>query len=71
MAVVIGMYGVGFNAATNDTTRFISPVTLSSEWPTLGRLLFMVVCSCTGTTMNGFFVASFFVEPSLKRAGKF
>ncbi|XP_026762745.1 melatonin receptor type 1A-A-like [Galleria mellonella] len=49
-------------------TRY-SPVTLSHEWPTLSRLLFMVFCSCLGTTINGFFVAAFFVEHTLKKVG--
>ncbi|XP_075991327.1 histamine H2 receptor-like [Anticarsia gemmatalis] len=52
-----------------NVTRMYSPVTLSAEWPTLGRLLFMVICSCLGTTINGFFVAAFFVERPLKRVG--
>lgn len=52
-----------------NATAVYSPVTLSKEWPTLGRLLFMVICSCFGTTINGFFVAAFFVERTLKRVG--
>ncbi|XP_063837421.1 histamine H2 receptor-like [Ostrinia nubilalis] len=63
------MYGVGINSGGNDTTRFFSPVTLSQQWPTLGRLIFMVFCACIGTTINGFFVAAFFVEHTLKRVG--
>ncbi|CAH0577875.1 unnamed protein product [Chrysodeixis includens] len=52
----------------NDTRNF-SPVTMNKEWPTLGRLLFMVFCSVIGSTVNGFFVAAFFVEHALKRIG--
>ncbi|XP_053624467.1 melatonin receptor type 1A-like isoform X2 [Plodia interpunctella] len=51
-----------------NSTRY-SPVTLSSEWPTLSRLLFIIICSCLGTTINGFFVAAFFVEHTLKKVG--
>ncbi|CAG4942916.1 unnamed protein product [Colias eurytheme] len=46
-----------------------SPVTLSGEWPKVGRLIFMVLLSTIGTILNGFFVASFFVEFSLRRVG--
>ncbi|KAJ0184047.1 hypothetical protein K1T71_000470 [Dendrolimus kikuchii] len=52
-----------------NSTRVYSPVTLSHEWPTLSRLLFMVFVSCLGTTINGFFVAAFFVEHTLKKIG--
>ncbi|CAH2985211.1 unnamed protein product [Chilo suppressalis] len=63
------MNGAGISYGPQNVTRLYSPVTLSFEWPTLGRLLFMVFCSCLGTTINGFFVAAFFVEHTLKRVG--
>lgn len=53
-----------------NVTRVYSPVTLSNEWPTLGRLLFMVFLSCLGSILNGFFVSAFFVERTLKRIGE-
>ncbi|XP_013189091.2 melatonin receptor type 1B-B [Amyelois transitella] len=59
----------GLNQVLSNSTRFYSPVTLSHEWPTLSRLLMMVFCSCLGTTINGFFVAAFFVEHTLKKVG--
>lgn len=48
----------------------MSPVTFSSEWPKIARLLFILFCSSFGCTMNGFFVASFFIEYTLKQIGK-
>ncbi|CAK1588474.1 unnamed protein product [Parnassius mnemosyne] len=65
------MHGVGIhNGSTMSAlNRVYSPITLSQEWPKISRLLFMVFCSCLGTTMNGFFVAAFFVEHTLKKVG--
>lgn len=63
------MHGIAANATASP--RVYSPVTLSNEWPKLERLLLMLLCSCLGTTMNGFFVAAFFVEHTLKKAGKY
>ncbi|CAK1554636.1 unnamed protein product [Leptosia nina] len=62
------MYGV--KNSTNSTGEPIfSPVTLSDEWPKVGRLIFVVTLCTLGTTLNGFFVASFFVESSLRKIG--
>lgn len=60
-----------YTAYTGNSTvpRVYSPVTLSNEWPKVERLVFMVIFACAGTTMNGFFVASFFVEEALRRVG--
>ncbi|XP_061711584.1 melatonin receptor type 1A-like [Cydia pomonella] len=52
-----------------NLSRVYSPVILSNEWPKLGRLLFTLLCSVLGVSMNGFFVASFFVEPGLNKIG--
>ncbi|PZC81257.1 hypothetical protein B5X24_HaOG213134 [Helicoverpa armigera] len=49
--------------------RTISPITLDAEWPTLSRLLFILISSIAGTFLNGFFISSFFIEHSLKRLG--
>lgn len=66
------MYRVGFPfPGIANGTRVYSPVTLSREWPTLSRLIFIVFWSFLGSIINGFFVASFFVEHALKRLGKF
>ncbi|XP_073956460.1 melatonin-related receptor-like isoform X1 [Choristoneura fumiferana] len=53
----------------NETERVFSLVTLNHAWPKRDRLLFTVACSVFGCIMNGFFVASFFVEDHLKRIG--
>ncbi|CAH0716253.1 unnamed protein product, partial [Brenthis ino] len=62
------MSGVGALNVTGGIPR-MSPVTFSSEWPKIARLLFMLFCSSFGSTMNGFFVASFFIEHTLKQIG--
>ncbi|CAH2103616.1 unnamed protein product [Euphydryas editha] len=63
------MFGVENLNGSGELVRAYSPVTLSHEWPRLGRLLLMLFCSCFGSTMNGFFVASFFVEHTLRKVG--
>ncbi|KAF9415998.1 hypothetical protein HW555_006521 [Spodoptera exigua] len=50
-----------------NSTRTYSPITLSRDWSTLGRLVIVVFCACFGSTINGFFVSAFFVEHALKR----
>ncbi|XP_038216617.1 melatonin receptor type 1B-B-like [Zerene cesonia] len=57
------------NRTTISAVTLYSPVTLSGDWPKVGRLIFMVALSTIGTILNGFFVASFFVEYSLRRVG--
>ncbi|XP_026500819.1 melatonin receptor type 1B-B-like isoform X1 [Vanessa tameamea] len=63
------MLGVGSFNGSGALVRAYSPVTLSHEWPKISRLLLMLFCSCFGSTMNGFFVASFFIEHTLRKAG--
>ncbi|XP_063547093.1 melatonin receptor type 1A-like [Cydia strobilella] len=58
----------GLNKIAN-LSRVYSPVILSYEWPKLGWLLFTLLCSVLGVSVNGFFVASFFVEPGLNKIG--
>uniref|UniRef100_A0A2A4JLC2 G-protein coupled receptors family 1 profile domain-containing protein n=1 Tax=Heliothis virescens TaxID=7102 RepID=A0A2A4JLC2_HELVI len=52
-----------------NASRLFSPITLGYEWPSLTRLLFILLSSIAGTFLNGFFVSSFFIEHSLKRLG--
>lgn len=61
--------GLAFNASTANQGVY-SPVTLRQDWPKLERLVFMVICAVISSIMNGYFVASFFVEHTLKRIGK-
>ncbi|XP_045490120.1 kappa-type opioid receptor-like [Pieris rapae] len=65
------MYGVNRNNITDPNTNnyTFSPVTFNDEWPKVWRLVIMVTMATLGTTLNGFFVASFFVERPLRRAG--
>lgn len=62
--------GAGNSTIMGNIGRIYSPVTMSHEWSKVGRLLFMVFFACIGTIMNGFFVAAFFVERTLKKIGK-
>lgn len=64
------MYGVNRDNVPYPNTSTYSPVTLNNEWPVVERLLLMVTLSTIGTILNVFFVASFFVEPTLRRPGK-
>lgn len=57
--------------AFNASLAIYSPVTLSNEWPQLERLLFMIICAGTSSTANGFFVAAFCVEHTLRRIGEY
>ncbi|XP_045531248.1 kappa-type opioid receptor-like isoform X1 [Pieris brassicae] len=63
------MYGVNRNNTTDLSNYTFSPVTFNEEWPKVWRLVIMVTMATLGTTLNGFFVASFFVERPLRRAG--
>lgn len=48
----------------------VSPVTLSSEWPRLSRLIFLTILSVIGSIGNIFMISSVMVEDHLKKAGK-
>ncbi|XP_045458470.1 melatonin-related receptor-like [Melitaea cinxia] len=63
------MLGVENFNGSGELFRTYSPVTLSHDWPKLARLLLMLFCSSFGSTMNGFFIASFFVEHTLRKFG--
>lgn len=66
----INFYDISTHNASATEQTLYSPITLSHEWPKLDRLLFMVCCSAISSILNGYFVASFFVETTLKRLGK-
>ncbi|XP_050360812.1 melatonin receptor type 1B-B-like [Nymphalis io] len=59
---------ITFNG-TELLLRTYSPVTLSQEWPKISRFLIMLFCACIGSIVNGFFLAAFFIESALQRAG--
>ncbi|KAJ8736879.1 hypothetical protein PYW07_000150 [Mythimna separata] len=65
-AVTMEVDKVIFPGLTNGS-RMYSPVTLSREWPTLGRLVGMVFAAVFGATMNGYFVTSFLIDTELSR----
>ncbi|KPJ09107.1 hypothetical protein RR48_15248 [Papilio machaon] len=49
--------------------RTYSPIALSQEWSRVSRLMFVFILCVFGTIMNGFFIASFFVENKLSKKG--
>lgn len=48
----------------------VSPVTLSTEWPRLARLLLLASLSVIGSIGNVFMISSVMIEDHLKKAGK-
>jgi Na+/melibiose symporter-like transporter len=48
----------------------VSPVTLSTEWSRLTRLIFLTILSVIGSIGNIFMISSVMVEDHLKKAGK-
>lgn len=48
---------------------FVSPVTLSSEWPRLARLILLSILSVIGTVGNVFMISSPMIVDPLKKAG--
>ncbi|XP_053665581.1 melatonin receptor type 1B-like [Anopheles marshallii] len=47
----------------------VSPVTLSTEWPRLARLLLLACLSVVGSIGNVFMISSVMIEDHLKKAG--
>lgn len=47
-----------------------SPVTLSTEWSSMGRLLVLACLSVIGSIGNVFMISSVMIEDHLKKAGK-
>ncbi|XP_049293708.1 melatonin receptor type 1B-A-like [Anopheles funestus] len=50
-------------------TGEVSPVTLSTEWPRLARLLLLACLSVVGSIGNVFMISSVMIEDHLKKAG--
>lgn len=50
--------------------HFTHPVTLSSEWSRLTRLIFLTILSVIGSIGNIFMISAVMVEDHLKKAGK-
>jgi hypothetical protein len=48
----------------------VSPVTLSSEWTRLSRLIFLTILSVVGSVGNIFMISSVMIEDHLKKAGR-
>lgn len=48
-----------------------SPVTLSTEWSSMARLLVLAALSVIGSIGNVFMISSVMIEDHLKKAGKF
>ena len=49
---------------------YVSPVTLSSEWSRLARLISLTILSVIGSVGNIFMISSVMIEDHLKKAGK-
>ncbi|XP_058066391.1 melatonin receptor type 1B-A-like [Anopheles bellator] len=56
-------------AGGSDGTGDVSPVTLSTEWPRLARLLLLACLSVVGSIGNVFMISSVMIEDHLKKAG--
>lgn len=50
-------------------TESVSPVTLSTEWSRLTRLIFLTIISVIGSVGNIFMISSVMIEDHLKKAG--
>lgn len=48
----------------------VSPVTLSTEWSRLARLIFLTIMSVIGSVGSIFMISSIMIEDQLKKAGK-
>jgi hypothetical protein len=55
--------------AKNSKHHEVSPVTLSSEWSRMGRLLLLSCLSVIGTVGNIFMISSVMIEDHLKKTG--
>lgn len=62
------------NKASSSTKHHIkdfSPVTLSTEWSKMARLLVLACLSVIGSIGNVFMISSVMIEDHLKKAGKY
>lgn len=63
-----GSHGVHHAA---DDLENISPVTLSSDWSRVARLLLLVSLAIVGSVGNVFMISAVMIEDHLKKRGKF
>lgn len=61
----------GFSKSNKPHIKDFSPVTLSTEWPSMARLLVLACLSVIGSIGNVFMISSVMIEDHLKKAGKF
>lgn len=72
VASLVASAALALTSATTKTPRFddVRPVTLSSQWSRMARLLFISGLSVVGSIGNVFMVSSVMIEDHLKKAGK-
>lgn len=58
-------------SSTRHHRKDFSPVTLSTEWSSMARLLVLAALSVIGSIGNVFMISSVMIEDHLKKAGKF
>lgn len=69
---LVASAALALTTATTKAPRFddVRPVTLSSQWSRMARLLFISCLSVVGSIGNVFMVSSVMIEDHLKKAGK-
>lgn len=60
----------GYGKSNKPLIKDFSPVTLSTEWPSMARLLVLALLSVVGSIGNVFMISSVMIEDHLKKAGK-
>uniref|UniRef100_A0A182SX34 G-protein coupled receptors family 1 profile domain-containing protein n=1 Tax=Anopheles maculatus TaxID=74869 RepID=A0A182SX34_9DIPT len=63
-----GSSGSGGDSSGGGGAGEVSPVTLSTEWPRLARLLLLACLSVVGSIGNVFMISSVMIEDHLKKA---
>lgn len=58
------------SSSTKHVIKDFSPVTLSTEWSRMARLLVLACLSVIGSIGNVFMISSVMIEDHLKKAGK-
>lgn len=67
---LMSKHGGGTSGGSSKHQEDVSPVTLSTEWPRLARLLLLASLSVIGSVGNVFMISSVMIEDHLKKAGK-
>lgn len=67
---LMSKHGGGTSGGGSKHQEDVSPVTLSTEWPRLARLLLLASLSVIGSVGNVFMISSVMIEDHLKKAGK-